>query len=71
MKFVVGVWRMMLAVMLVRPSCDQIFDWVKVSFDQNSGTGAAITCIDPVRRLSLASPVRLKDGGAPQPSPDP
>jgi hypothetical protein len=28
LTFVVGVWRMMLAVMLVRPSCDQIFAWM-------------------------------------------
>ncbi len=45
LTFVVGVWRMMLAVMLVRPSCDQIFDWVKMSFDQQSGPGAAINAL--------------------------
>jgi hypothetical protein len=28
LTFVVGLWRMMLAVMLVHPSCDQIFDWM-------------------------------------------
>jgi len=45
LTFVVGVWRMMLAVMLVRPSCDQVFDWVKMSFDQQSGPGAAINAL--------------------------
>lgn len=42
---VVGVWRMLLAVMLLRPSCDQIFDWMKASFDQQSGPGAAINAL--------------------------
>lgn len=45
LTFVVGVWRMMLAVMLVRPSSDQIFDWMKMSFDQHSGPGAAINAL--------------------------
>jgi O-antigen ligase len=45
LTFVVGVWRMMLAIMLIRPSCDQIFDWVKLSFDQQSGPGAAINAL--------------------------
>jgi O-antigen ligase len=45
LTFVVGVWRMMLAVMLVRPSCDHIFGWVNTSFDQRSGPGAAINAL--------------------------
>jgi O-antigen ligase len=45
LTFVVGVWRMMLAVVLVRPSCDQVFDWVKMSFDQQSGPGAAVNAL--------------------------
>jgi O-antigen ligase len=42
---VIGVWRMTLAVMLVRPSCDQLFDWLKTSFDHQTGPGAAINIL--------------------------
>lgn len=45
LTLVIGVWRMLLAVMLVRPSCDQVFDWLKTSFDQQSGPGAAINAL--------------------------
>jgi O-antigen ligase len=45
---VIGVWRMTLAVMLARPSCDPIFGWLKDSFDQQpgqSGPGAAVNAL--------------------------
>jgi hypothetical protein len=49
LTLVVGVWRMMLAVMLVRPSCDHIFSWMKMSptFAQMNlpGPGAAINAL--------------------------
>lgn len=39
---VIGVRQMMLAVMLVRPSCDRVFDALKDAFGGHSGPGAAI-----------------------------
>jgi O-antigen ligase len=45
LTLVTGVWRMTLAVMLVRPSCDHIFGWVKESFDQQSGPGGAVNAL--------------------------
>ncbi|MEH2614392.1 O-antigen ligase family protein [Bradyrhizobium sp. AZCC 1693] len=45
LTFVTGVRQMMLAVMLVRPSCDQAFDWLKMSFNEQSGPGAAINAL--------------------------
>jgi O-antigen ligase len=44
LTFVIGVRQMMLVVMLVRPSCDQIFGWLKDSFDQQ-GPGAAVNAL--------------------------
>lgn len=42
---VTGVRQMMLAVMLVRPSCDRVFDWAKAAFGQQSGPGAAVNAL--------------------------
>jgi O-antigen ligase len=42
---IIGVRQMMLAVMLVRPSCDRGFDWLKTAFGQQSGPGAAINAL--------------------------
>src|SRR5215472_10245194 len=41
---IIGVRQMMLAVMLVRPSCDQIFGWLKTS-PAAQGPGAAINAL--------------------------
>lgn len=38
---IVGVRKIMLAVMLIRPSCDRVFDWIKPEFGQQ-GPGAAV-----------------------------
>jgi putative inorganic carbon (HCO3(-)) transporter len=38
----IGVRSMMFAIALVRPSCDQIFDWLKMALGQQLGPGAAI-----------------------------
>jgi O-antigen ligase len=49
LTFVFGVWRMMLVVMLVRPSCDQLFEWLRASpaFTQMNlpGPGAAVNAL--------------------------
>ena len=42
---IVGVRQMMLAIMLARPSCDRVFDWLKDAFGGQSGPGAAINAI--------------------------
>jgi O-antigen ligase len=42
---IIGARQMMLAVMLLRPSCDRVFDWLKTSFDQQSGPGAAVNLL--------------------------
>jgi len=42
---VIGVRQMMLAVMLLRPSCDRAFDWVKAGLGQQSGPGAAVNAL--------------------------
>jgi putative inorganic carbon (HCO3(-)) transporter len=42
---IVGVRRMMLAIMFVRPSCDRVFDWLKDAFGDQSGPGASISAI--------------------------
>lgn len=39
---IIGVRQMMLAVMLVRPSCDRVFDALKEALGGHSGPGAAI-----------------------------
>ena len=43
LTFVIGVWRMTLAVMLVRPSCDKIFGWL--AFGQQHGPGQAVNAL--------------------------
>jgi O-antigen ligase len=40
-----GPRRMLLAVILVRPSCDRAFELVKAGLDQSSGPGAAINAL--------------------------
>src|SRR5260370_42140570 len=40
-----GLRRAALAVMLVRPSCDRIFDWVKDALHQSTGPGASINLL--------------------------
>jgi len=40
-----GVRRVLLAVMLIRPSCDRGFDWVKTAFHQSMGPGAAVNLL--------------------------
>lgn len=42
---IVGVREMLLAIMLVRPSCDRVFDWLKLTFDDPSGPGASINAV--------------------------
>jgi O-antigen ligase len=42
---IVGVRQMMLAIMLARPSCDRVFDWLKDAFGGQSGPGASINAI--------------------------
>ncbi|WGS17343.1 MULTISPECIES: O-antigen ligase family protein [unclassified Bradyrhizobium] len=42
---IIGVRQMMLTVMLLRPSCDRAFDWVKAGLGQQSGPGAAINAL--------------------------
>jgi O-antigen ligase len=42
---IVGVRQMMLAIMFARPSCDRVFDWLKDTFDGQSGPGASINAI--------------------------
>jgi O-antigen ligase len=49
LTFTLGVSRMMLAIMLVRPSCDRIFEWLKMSSAfahlNFPGPGAAINAL--------------------------
>lgn len=45
LSLVFGPWRMALAVMLVRPCCDRLFDWLKTTLDQPSGPGAALNAL--------------------------
>ncbi len=40
-----GLRRVALAVMLVRPSCDLVFSWVKDALDQSTGPGGAINVL--------------------------
>ena len=42
---IVGVRQMMLAIMVARPSCDRVFDWLKDAFGGQSGPGASINAI--------------------------
>ncbi|MHC2439857.1 O-antigen ligase family protein [Bradyrhizobium sp. USDA 4451] len=42
---VIGLRQMMLAVMLLRPSCDRAFDIIKASLGEHSGPGAAINAL--------------------------
>jgi O-antigen ligase len=68
---VVGVAQAVFFLILVRPSCDQLFDWFKTAFDQQVGPGSAlnflvialaIICV--VRRpTTLCSPVVIASGG--------
>jgi putative inorganic carbon (HCO3(-)) transporter len=62
LTFVIGVWRMMLFIMLVRPSCDHVFGWLKlpldqVSLDQQSGPGAAVNALVIVMAIIAAAHV--------------
>src|ERR1700716_1079843 len=57
LTLVTGVWRMTLAVMLVRPSCDYIFGWLKESFDQQSGPGAAVNALVIVMAINTVTHV--------------
>jgi O-antigen ligase len=50
---IVGAGRMMLAVMLVRPSCDRALDWLKAELGQQSGPGAAFNAV--VIALAIAA----------------
>ncbi len=40
-----GLRRVALAVVLVRPSCDLVFSWVKDALDQSTGPGGAINVL--------------------------
>ena len=42
---IIGVRQMLMAVILVRPSCDRVFDVAKAAFGQSSGPGAAINAL--------------------------
>jgi len=42
---IIGIRQMLMAIMLVRPSCDRVFDWLKATFDDPSGPGAAINVV--------------------------
>jgi O-antigen ligase len=68
---IIGVAQAVFWLMLIRPSCDQLFDWVKTSFDLQVGPGSALNffvialalvCL--VRRpATLRSPVVIASGG--------
>lgn len=67
---IIGVARAVLLVMLIRPSCDKLFDWVKTSFDLQIGPGSALNffvialalvCIAR-RPAILRSPVVIASG---------
>lgn len=45
LTFIIGIWRMTLAVMLVRPSCDKLFGWLQESFGQQHGPGQAVNAL--------------------------
>ncbi|WP_143278246.1 O-antigen ligase family protein [Bradyrhizobium sp. UFLA03-84] len=63
---VIGVRQAMLIIMLMRPSCDRGFDWIKANIGQQSGPGAVINAlmialamlaIVQVPRAALSSPL--------------
>jgi O-antigen ligase len=45
LTFVSGVRHMTLAIMLVRPSCDRVFDWLRDASGGQSGPGASMNVI--------------------------
>jgi len=42
---IIGVRQMLMAIILVRPSCDRVLDVAKAAFGQSSGPGAAINAL--------------------------
>jgi len=45
LTFLTGVRQMTLAIMLVRPSCDRLFDWLRETSGSQSGPGAPINAV--------------------------
>ncbi len=57
----IGVRQMMLVVMLVRPSCDQFFDWVKLTFGEQSGSGPGAAFNALVIAMAIVAIIRIPD----------